>query len=74
VRLEAVAVGEVLLGHRVQVSAGPSRRAQRQPLGLQRGDDLLRRIFSSSRSCTRMPSARGLVGVAGADAAAVVPI
>ena len=71
VLLEAVAVGQVLLGHRLQVEragrAANGRSISR--LGSSAAMIFCLRIFSSSRSCTRMPEARRLVGVAGADAA-----
>ena len=71
VLLEAVAEGEVFLGHRVQVERRVLLiRAQRQPLGLHRGDDLLLEDLLVEQVLDADPQARGLVGVAGADAAA----
>ena len=64
-------VGEVLVGHRLQVEPRVARElAQRQPLGLQRGDDLLLEDLLVEQVLDADPEPRGLVGVAGADAAA----
>jgi hypothetical protein len=70
VLLEAVAVGEVLLGHRAQVERwvldeGP----QREALGLERRDDLLLEDLLVEQVLHADAQARGLVGVARADAA-----
>ena len=71
VLLEAMAVGQVLLGHRVQVE----RRVllewpQRQALGLHRGDDLLLQDLLVEQVLHADSQPRGLIRVAGADAAA----
>ena len=71
VLLEPVAVGQVLLGHRVQVERGILlERPQRQPLGLHRRDDLLLQDLLVEQVLHADAQARGLVGVAGADAPA----
>jgi hypothetical protein len=56
VLLEAVAVGQVLLGHRLQVEARVLAygRSDRR-LGSIAATIFFLRIFSSRRSCTRMP-------------------
>ena len=57
VLLEPVAVGQVLLGHRLQVerrvACAYGRSVSR--LGSSAATIFFLRIFSSSRSCTRMP-------------------
>ena len=69
--LEAVAVGQVLLGHRVQVERRVLlERPQRQALGLHRRDDLLLEDLLVEQVLHADAQARRLVGVAGADAAA----
>ena len=69
VLLQAVAVGQVLLGHRVQVQRRVLlERAQRQALGLHRGDDLLLEDLLVEQVLHADAQARGLVRVAGADA------
>ena len=71
VLLEPVAVGGVLLDHRVQVERGVLVvRAQGEPLGLERGDDLLAQDLGVEQVLHADAQARRLVGVAGADAAA----
>ena len=71
VLLEAVAVGEVFLGHRVQVERRVLlERPQRQPLGLHRRDDLLLQDLLVEQVLDADAQARRLVGVAGADAPA----
>ncbi len=68
--LEAVAVAQVLLGHRVQVELRIAReRAQQLLLGLERGGDLLAQDLRVEQVLDADPEARRLVGVAGADAA-----
>ena len=67
---DPVPVGQVVLGHRLQVELGRLRvRAQREPLGLHRGDDLLLEDLLVEQVLDADAQARGLVGVAGADAA-----
>jgi hypothetical protein len=69
--LELVAVGDVLLDHRVQVERGVAGvGAQREPLGLERRGDLLAQDLLVEHVLHADPQARRLVGVAGADAAA----
>ena len=69
--LEAMSVGEVFLGHRAQVEGGVLlERAQRQALGLHRGDDLLLEDLLVEQVLHADAQPGGLVGVAGADAAA----
>ena len=71
VLLEPVAVGGVLLDHRMQVERGVLVvRAQGEPLGLERGDDLLAKDLGVEQVLHADAQARRLVGVAGADAAA----
>ena len=70
VRLEPVPVGDVLLGHRVQVERRVLRvRAQRVALRLERGHDLLAQDRLVEQVLDADAEPRGLVGVAGADAA-----
>ena len=70
VRLEPVAVGDVLLGHRVKVERRVLRvRAQRVALGLERGHDLLAQDRLVEQVLDADAEARRLVRVAGADAA-----
>ena len=70
VLLDPVAVGEVVLGHRLQVEVGRLRvRAQREPLGLHRGHDLLLQDLLVEQVLHADPEPRGLVGVGRADAA-----
>ena len=67
---DPVAVGQVVLGHRLQVELRRLRvRAQREPLGLHRGDDLLLEDLLVEQVLHADAQARGLVGVARADAA-----
>ena len=62
---------EVFLGHRVQVERRVLlERAQREPLGLHRGDDLLLQDLLVEQVLHADAQPRRLVGVAGADAAA----
>ena len=68
--LEAVAVGDVLLGHRVQVELRVlGVRAEELALRLHRGHDLLAQDLLVEQVLDADPEARGLVGVAGPDAA-----
>ena len=68
VLLEAVAVGQVLLGHRVQVERGVLlERAQRQALGLHRRDDLLLQDLLVEQVLHADAQPRGLVRVARPD-------
>ena len=70
VGLEAVAVGHVGLGHRVEVEGGVlDERAQHLLLGLHRGHDLLAQDLLVEQVLDPDAEARGLVGVAGADPA-----
>jgi hypothetical protein len=70
VGLEAVAVGEVLLRHRVQVDRRVLReRAQQLRLGLERRGDLLAQDLGVEEVLDPDPQPRRLVGVAGADPA-----
>ena len=67
---DPVAVGQVVLGHRLQVELRRlGVRAQREALGLHRGDDLLLEDLLVEQVLDADAQARGLVGVAGADAA-----
>ena len=69
VLLQAVAVDQVLLGHRVQVERRILfERPQRQALGLHRGDDLLLEDLLVEQILHADAQPRRLVGVAGADA------
>ncbi len=69
VALELVAVGQVLLGHRVQVERRiPGVRAQRQALGLERRADLLLEDLLVEEVLHADAQAGRLVGVARADA------
>ena len=68
VLLEPVPVGEVLLGHRLQVEPRVAREwAQRQPLGLERRDDLLLEDLRVEQVLDPDPQPRRLVGVARPD-------
>ena len=70
VRLEPVAVGDVLLGHRVQVERRVlGVRAQRLALRLERRHDLLAQDRLVEQVLHPDPEARRLVRVAGADPA-----
>ena len=67
---DPVAVGQVVLGHRLQVELRRLRvRAQLEPLGLHRGDDLLLEDLLVEQVLHADAEPRRLVGVAGADAA-----
>ena len=67
---DPVPVGEVVLGHRLQVELRRLRvRAQLQALGLHRGDDLLLEDLLVQQVLHADAQAGGLVGVARADAA-----
>ena len=71
VLLDAVPVGQVGVGHRLQVELRRlGERAQREPLGLHREHDLLLQDLLVEQVLHADAQARGLVGVAGADAAA----
>src|SRR5215211_87107 len=68
--LEAMAIAQVLLGHRVEIEAlvlgeGP----QHLPLRLQRGHDLLAQDLGIEQVLDADPQAGRLVGIAGSDAA-----
>ena len=68
---DPVAVGQIVLGHRLQVELRRLRvRAQLQALRLQRGGDLLLEDLLVEQVLHADAEARGLVGVARADAAA----
>ena len=68
--LEAVAEGQVLVAHRLQVQGRVAREwAQAQPLGLERGHDLLLEDLLVEHVLHADAQAGGLVGVARADAA-----
>ena len=70
VLLDPVAVGQVVLGHRLQVELRRlGERAQGEPLGLHRGHDLLLEDLLVEQVLDADPEPRGLVGVGGADAA-----
>ena len=74
VGLQPVAVGHVLLGHRVQVEIGILReRAQQLALGLQRGHDLLAQDLLVEEVLHADAEPRRLVRVAGADSASRGP-
>ncbi len=69
VRLQAVAVGHVLLGHRVQIERRVlGVRAQHLPLRLHRGHDLLAQDLLVEQVLDADPKARCLVRVTGSDA------
>jgi hypothetical protein len=71
VLLDAMAVGQVLLGHRLQVEARVLlERPEAEPLRVHRGDDLLLEDLLVEQVLDADAQARGLVGVAGTDAAA----
>ncbi len=71
VRLEPVPEGPVLLGHRVQVDARVlGERPQAEPLGLERGVDLLLEDLLVEQVLHADAEPGRLVGVAGSDAAA----
>ena len=70
VALEPVAVGQVGLGHRLQVQRRVlDVRAQAEALGIDRRGDLLLEDLLVEQVLHADAQARGLVGVAGADAA-----
>ena len=70
VLLDPVPVGQVVLGHRLQVELrGLGERAQRQALRVERGGDLLLEDLLVEQVLHADAQARGLVGVAGADPA-----
>ena len=70
VLLDPVAVGEVVLGHRLQVELGRlGVGPQREALGLHRGHDLLLEDLLVEQVLHADAQARRLVGVRGADAA-----
>ena len=70
VLLDAVAEGQVVLGHALQVERGVlGERAQRQALGLERGGDLLLEDLLVEHVLHADAQARRLVGVAGPDPA-----
>ena len=70
VLLDPVAVGQVVLGHALQVEVGRlGVGPQREALGLHRGHDLLLQDLLVEQVLDADAEAGGLVGVGGADAA-----
>ncbi len=71
VLLDPVPVGQVVLGHRLQVELGGlGVGAELEPLGLHRGGDLLAQDLLVQQVLDADAQTGGLVGVAGPDAAA----